>query len=216
VRFFQRLDPPKGLAGGYVALLDAMDIYAVRGMMVEHERVRVIVIRMWREYETLSADAAIKADSLIRARIRTTAVRPPTSGRLESGVLSRPLPTTWPAGALGIADLDVLDSTVVNPRFKAAGSYWRTQEYGYAGHVGRIVPGFFQPGQARPSAGEFRLHPYFQQVGPKAPKGTPAMRITQPIHARHFLRDGTNDLIAWRRSEMSRINRRAISALASI
>jgi hypothetical protein len=27
VRFFQRLDPPKGLAGGYVALLDAMDIY---------------------------------------------------------------------------------------------------------------------------------------------------------------------------------------------
>lgn len=219
MRFYQRLNPPRGLAGGYVALLDAMDAYAARGMFAERERVRQALNRMWREYERVGIEGAVKADTLIRARIRTTAVRPPTSGRLESGIISRPIPTTWPGAALGIADLDALDKTAINPRYHAAGPYWRTQEYGYSGHVGRVVPGYFQPGQSRPSGAEFRLHPYFEQVGGggnKAPRGTPAMVIGKPIQARHFLRDGTDDLIAWRRREMSRINRRAITTLASI
>lgn len=230
MRFYQRLNAPRGLAAGYVALLDAMDAYAARAavatlpaeravLLAKREQVRQILTRMWKEYEKLGVDGAIKADELIRARIRATAVRPPTSGRLESGIISRPLPTTWPAGAVGIADIDALDKAAVNPRFHAAGPYWRTQEYGYAGHVGRRVPGYFQPGGARPSGAEFRVHPYFEQVGGaggRAPRGTPAMVIRKPIEARHFLRDGTDDMLAWRQLGISRINRNAISALARI
>jgi hypothetical protein len=219
VRFFQRLNPPAGLGAGYVALLDAIDSYVARGMPAEAARMRELLNRMWREYDKVSVEGALMADRLIRAYIRQTAVRPPTSGRLEGGILSRPITTVWSGGALGIADLDVLDHAAVNPRYKAAGEYWRAQEYGTHAHVGRRVPGFFQPGQSRPSAGDFRAHPYFEQVGGrggKAPRGTPAMVIRRPIEARHFLRDGTDDLIAWRRREMSRINRHAISTLASI
>lgn len=219
MRYYQQLLPPKGLGNGYVALLDAIDAFTARGMLAEAELVRKALQRMWREYERLSTEGARKADTLIRGRIRSTAVRPPTSGRMEAGIVSRPIPTTWPSAAMGIADLDELDKAATNPDFPAAGPYWRTQEYGYAGHVGRRVPGYFMPGRAKPSAAQFRVHPFFEQAGSrggKAPRGTPAMVIQRPIEARHFLRDGTDDLIAWRRLEMSAINRRAISTLARI
>jgi hypothetical protein len=185
--YYQRVPPPKGLGGGYVALLDAMDAYEARALtaanateraalMGKRELVRELLNWMWREYDALGTSASIKADEIIRRRIRQTAVRPPASGRLESGVVSRPIPTTWPGGALGVADLEILEKTAINPRYHGKGkkSYWR------------------------------------------APKGTPAMVITKPLHARHFLRDGTDELLLWRQREVSRINRVAINRLVAI
>jgi hypothetical protein len=173
--YFQRLNPPKGLAGGYVELLDAIDICTARAaqattpaertfFLAKREEVRRALDKMWKEYDALSTAAAAHADQAIVRRIRATAVRGRTSGRMEAGVVSHALTTTWPAGAIGIADIDILNATAINPQYQSAGTYWRTQEYGYAGHVGRIVPGFFQPGQSRPSAAEFRNYPYFEQV----------------------------------------------------
>jgi hypothetical protein len=230
--YYQRVPPPKGLGGGYVALLDAMDAYEARALtaanateraalMGKRELVRELLNWMWREYDALGTSASIKADEIIRRRIRQTAVRPPASGRLESGVVSRPIPTTWPGGALGVADLEILEKTAINPRYHGKGkkSYWRAQEYGYAGHVGRRVVGLFE-GTSPPSASEFRVHAYFEQAARnaqgKAPKGTPAMVITKPLHARHFLRDGTDELLLWRQREVSRINRVAINRLVAI
>jgi hypothetical protein len=232
--YFQRLDPPDGLGQGYVALLDAMDTWELRAlaasnptervtMLAKREELRRVLEQMWKSYDRLGVDGPRRADQIIRRFIRQTAVRPPTSGRLESGILSRALPTAWPAGAIGVADIERLDLTAVNPNYHGKGkkSYWRAQEYGYSGAVGRIVPGFFMPGRSRPSAAEFRNHPYFERAGVdpatgKSPKGTPAMVITKPIRARHFLRDGTAEFIAWREREMSRINRTAINRMANI
>jgi hypothetical protein len=95
-------------------------------------------------------------------RLRQTQVRPDTPGpHLRDKIVSRPLPTTVPAGAFGIADLDVLD-TAVNPR--TGGIYWRSQEFGLPVLPQRPAPGFFQPGHARPNQAEFRVHPYFEQM----------------------------------------------------
>lgn len=224
--FYTRIEPDPALARGYVYMLDAIDACRLqaaatpdpllrRMWRLRENRIRAALQRMWREYEQLGVDAAHQADTFIRQAIKQTAVRPPASGRLESAIQSRPLPSTFPAGAIGIADLDVLEKIAA----RGGGTYWRAQEYGTTAHVGRIVPGYFQPGQARPSAAEFRVHPYFGQAtgrNGKAPKGTPAMRITRPLHARYFMRDGTTAIAGWHAKESVRINQRAISALAGL
>lgn len=218
--FYTQIEPDPALARGYVYMLDAIDAYVARGRLGEAAHARRILRRMWREYEELGVQGAVKADEFIRGRLHATAVRPPTSGRLAAAISSRPIPSTFPAGAIGIADLARLEKGAINPRAKKAGSYWRAQEYGTDAHVGRIVPGYFFPPQSAPNAAEFRDHPYFQQAkmnkAGSTRRGMPAMVIGRPLDARHFLRDGTDEAVAWHRLESARINRRAISSLAAI
>jgi hypothetical protein len=231
--YFQRLDPPDGLGQGYVALLDAMDTWELRAlaasnptervtMLAKREELRRVLEQMWKSYDRLGVDGPRRADQIIRRFIRQTAVRPPTSGRLESGILSRALPTAWPAGAIGVADIERLDLTAVNPNYHGKGkkSYWRAQEYGYSGARWAHRPGFLHAGPVTPVGSGVSQPPVLRAAAvdpaPASPKGTPAMVITKPIRARHFLRDGTAEFIAWREREMSRINRTAINRMANV
>jgi len=213
MRFYTRLEPDPQLARGYVYLLDAIAAYRLKGRTADAERVRAILRRMWDDYDKLGARGAAKADELVKARLRATAVRPPTSGALEGAIFSRPLVSTFPAGAVGIVDLDALDAGAVNRR--TGGIYWRAQEYGLpVDPNARPAPGYFEPGQSRPSAGQFRAHPYFAQQ-PYA-RGMPALVRTRPLEARHFLRDGAAAFATWHAQEDQRIQRSAITGLARI
>lgn len=217
-RFYAYLEPDPELVEAYVALVQTIKVYSAKGMPTQAAQARAAYQRMLRDYELLSRRGAAKADIFIRDRLRQTAVRPPTSGRLAAAVQSVPMSGVAAAGGgVAIASIRKLDTLAVDPRFKDSGAYWRAQEYGTDAHVGRVVPGYFMPGRSAPSAGEFRNHPYFEQagrgIGGKAPKGTPAMVITRPLHARHFLRDGTAAFAVWHALQTTRINTDAILGL---
>lgn len=216
-RYFAELQPDPELVAAYVAIVRTIKTYTAKGMLREAAQARAVYQGMVRDYESLATRGAAKADELVRERIRQTAVRPPTSGRLTAAIQSAPLKQPFPGGGVGIANLATLDKLAVNPNAKKKGEYWRAQEYGTSAHVGRIVPGFFMPGRSKPSAAEFRNHPYFEQAkrgkGGKASKGTPAMVIRRPIHARHFLQDGTVAFVLWHAQQTIRINTKAIQAL---
>jgi hypothetical protein len=218
--YYRRVGPEIAVTRGYVLLLDAIDVYMVKQMYPQAAEVRLIVQRMSGELERLGPRAAAKAEEYVRDRLRKTAVRPPTSGRLSDAVKARVIPTTFQQAAVGVGDIDILDSGAINPNAPKKGSYWRAQEYGTDAHVGRIVPGYFQPGMSAPAAGEFRNHPYFEQAGRgatgKAARGTPAMVITRPLEARFYLRDGTLEFANWRRSQVEAIYQRAITKLLAV
>lgn len=148
-----------------------------------------------RELDLASRRSAQKADAFIRSRLRQSEVgRPsPVSGTLERHIKS----VAGTRGAFGIAEVEELDRAV-NPRQGDKRPYWRAQEWGYSGNIGRKVPGVFQPGEAKPSGAEFRNHPYFEQRSARAAKSkVPAMVIKRPIPARYYLRDGTADAVAY-------------------
>jgi hypothetical protein len=175
--------------------------------------VRGILAGVFRDFELLGTRGAAKADAYIRDRLRQTQVRPDASHRLRDAVRSVPLTNPLPGGAVGIASIEALDKGAVNPSHPN-NPYWRAQEYGTAAHVGRIVPGYFQPGQSRPSAAEFRVHPFFEAR--LRQRRTPAMRITRPINARYFLRDGTQNFVAWHVAQTERILATAVSRLRAL
>lgn len=128
---------------------------------------------------------AQKCDEYVRARIKDTQRRPDRSGRMYRGIESRPIPYPLvPAFSVGLVDISILDKATTE---RSGKPYWRTQEYGYTGHKGRTVRGFFMPGMVRPSASQFRVHPIFRT-------GTgfgARMTIDRPIEERAFLRSGT-------------------------
>jgi hypothetical protein len=213
-RYYTRIVPPAGLERGYRDLLEAIAGFSTKRRLADAAEVRAVLAAMWADYETLARLGAVKADMFVRDRIRQTQVRPDASGRLRGSISSRPLPALLPGGGIGIADLDVLDHGTINPTARDKGSYWRAQERGTAAHVGRIVPGYFQPGNARPSAQEFRRHPYFEPVSDT--RGTPAMVIRRPLRARHFLRDGTDNAVVWHAQREARILAEAVTRLRRI
>lgn len=211
--FYTKLEPDPALARGYVFLLDAIDAYLAKGRLREAEMVRIIFRKITADYEALGKRAPAKADAYIRDVLRQTAVRPPTTGNLAAAIQSRPIPSTFPAAAVAIADLAVLEAGAVNPR--SGGVYWRAQEYGLpVDPDAKPVPGYFMPGYAGPDQAQFRLHPYFQQFG--YAKGMPALVRKRPLKARYYLREGTKLFVLWHESESARINRRALSRLAAI
>lgn len=208
--YFAYLQPDPELVDAYVAMVRTADIYVAKGLMREAAQARAAYERMVRDYEQLSVRGSTKADEFIRSRIRTTAVRPPTGGLLERAIHSTPMQLSFPGGGVNIASLDALDKGAVNPR--TGGVYWRSQEYGLPVIPGqRPAPGYFMPGYSAPNAGQFRNHPYFQQMG--YARGMPALVRKRPLRARHFLRDGADEFAAWHALESARINRRAITSL---
>lgn len=220
-RYWRRIEPDPELALAYRDLTLAIRYFEAAGLRAEAAKLRLVLLRLWEDYEKLGARASAKADAFVRSRLRNTQVRPDASGRLRSAIRSRPLPVgagglggLLPAGAIGIVDLDELDRLVVDPDDRQKRPYWRAQEYGTSAHVGRIVPGYFQPGSADPSAAEFRVHPYFKPVF--YTRGTPAMLIQRPLRARHFLRDGTADAVVWHRQRSVAINAHALAVLRTV
>jgi hypothetical protein len=203
VTYYQRIEPPAGLADIILKLLEAIDLFTAKGMLGEAAKARRVVQDFARDLTKLEAEGPPKADEFIRKRLRATAVRPATSGTLAAAVQSHPLPSRYPSGAVGIADIATLDSRAINPR--SGGIYWRAQEWGlpgltpadYARGGRKVAPGYFMPGFSTPSQGSFRAHPYFQQYA--YAKGMPALMRLRPVPARHFLRDGTEAwrLLAW-------------------
>lgn len=210
--YFAYIEPQESLGRTYRFLYQAVLDHERAGRPLEALRVRRVWERLMGDYERIGVEGARKADELIRGRIRSSAVRPPTSGRLERAVLSAPMASTLPGGGIRIASLDALDSGAVNPRGK--GIYWRSQEYGLPVFPDqRPAPGYFMPGFSAPSGDAFRAHPYFQQM--RYAKGMPALVRTVPLEARHFLRDGTEDVVRWWQVEARAAQRRALTGLTA-
>lgn len=222
--YFKVLGPPRGLANGYRMLLEAERNYRRAAAQTQDRNLRRFNLnranilgdaatRMRQQLEALANTGAVRADEVIRSNIARTMVRPGTNSKdkrshMADNILSRPIRTTLPSGSFGIADISELDKT----RRAGTEPYWRAQEFGTDAHVGRIVPGYFQPGNSRPSAAQFRAHPAFEAV--LYTRGTPAMRIQRPIQERSFLRDGVAAIATWRVRELERIEADALRAIA--
>lgn len=212
--YYKRIEADPALARSYITILETIAALARAG----DPRViywRRIFEQLTTDYERIGQRAPLVATSRVRRRIRATAVRPTTSGTLENAIVSHPLPTSLPAASFGIADLEVLNQATMRPG--ANRPYWRAQEYGYEGNVGRVVPGYFEDAfgnQYAPNRDQFREHPYFRAQ--PYTKGTPAMVIGRAIEARHFLRDGTSETIRWLNHQTSRAQERALTAAARI
>lgn len=182
------------------------------------EKIRRAFNQYERELKLLARDTARLAEREIKRLERTTRVRPDTAGeggsRLNRGIgKSRALPVI--PGSVGINDDEWAMSHGV--------AWWWTNEWGYSGHIGRVVHGFFYDtggsGRAAPGAQPSRSQPLFRPEGfqrapgyrqldssgaafhkrsYKRPKGgRPGMLISNPIPARRFVREGA--LVAERR-----------------
>lgn len=136
---------------------------------------------------------AVNSQKMIVASLRSKLVRPPTGIHpgLEDVIWCTPVSTgPFSFGQVELAWVSKLDEAV-NPEGGVL-PYWRAQEFGYSGNLGRRLFGTFSGGaaDAMPTALQFRQHAVFTfGDGPNAGLGT----ITRPIPAKHFLRDGTDE-----------------------
>jgi hypothetical protein len=133
---------------------------------------------------------AALTDVQVTSRIRSTQVRPdnPRGPRLLTAIESRPirpLGSPVPLFSVGQADVSLMDKAT--QRRAARKPYWRAQEFGYGGNVGRVVRGAFFPGGVRPDPGQFRVHPVFLR---SSSTRVHVMKIGRPIEERAFLRSG--------------------------
>jgi acetylornithine deacetylase/succinyl-diaminopimelate desuccinylase-like protein len=209
--FAWKIEPDPRIALVYVELQTAIENLTARGRIVEARRLLDAYVEMRRRYERLGISAAAKAEEFMRARLESTEVRPPTSQRLKRAITAAPLETSLPAGAVGMGDIPTLDAATIRTRGRRVYKpYWRAQEHGYAGNIGRIVPGYFhEPGPfTAPTADEFRVHAYFTQVQYQKGEAPPAMVIGKPVPARHFLANGAKDTAIWFRGEAQAIQLR--------
>lgn len=222
-RYWQRIEPDPALADTYNLLLDAARDFRARGLASKAIAVLDVIDFMEAEYKKLSADAAREASAAIKRNLASTQKRPDRPGgpHLRDFVKSDPLQlTAFPAGEVGIGDLDELDRSGAARMGRTGTPYWRAIEHGSTAAVGRIVPGFFMPGRVAPDPAQFRVHPYFEQAGRgsngKARKGTPAMRITRAIQPQRFMEKGTADVARFHQRESQIIVRQVLSKLAAI
>lgn len=195
--YFREILPRHDLSQLYVKLVRAELIARQRGDLLMASRFQRAVRDLQAGYVKVAEEIAAYADERARHWIKKTAKRPldspgSTSQRMANAVQSKPLPVrAVPGGAVGIADVDALGEATM--RRGANEPYWRAQEYGYEGNVGRVIPGYFShsaSGGPYSRAGQdpWRTHPYFQVIG-----GAPRMTITEPIEARHFLEKASTD-----------------------
>jgi hypothetical protein len=138
------------------------------------------------ELNMAASKTAIAADKAIVIALKAKMVRPPTGMRpgLADVIWSTPVQ----AGPFSFGEVEIAWLSKLEQAVGTSGEpYWRTQEYGYAGNIGRQIFGTFMGagGSSLPSQLEFRQHPIFMpgQGGP----GT----IDRPIPGKHFLKEGT-------------------------
>lgn len=214
-RYFRQIEPDPAIARSYVLLQDTIANLTARGRVVDARRYLAAYIKMRERYERLGIEGAAESEEFVRLRLESSrSGRPDATGRLQAAIQSRPLVSGLPAGAIGIGDLGTLNrATTRSSRGRKYKPYWRAQEYGYSGNVGRIVPGYFQPGDSPPSQDEYRAHPYFTRVHYTKGEGEtpPAMVIGEPIEARHFLSNGVRDTLKWYTREAEKIQSQVIA-----
>lgn len=201
------------------------------------QKIRKAYNEFERDLRIVARDISKLAEREIKAMERKTRVRPDTKGaggpRLNAGVgKSRPIAVI--PGTVGINDNEWAIAKGV--------AWWWTNEWGYSGHIGRVVHGFFYDvgftGRSRPGAAPSRTHPLFRPEGfqrrpgyrqltssgeafhkrsRKRPKGgRPGMLISEPIPARRFVREGA--LVAERRwhQEVERARQRFLRQIVGI
>jgi len=210
--FFSVLPTPPGLIGGLELLQEAAVLARdlPLGQSAEIEALIGFVERKVNEAGVLTAKVS---EESIREFISRTRVRPrapsfsgsdAVSGGgarklLEDGVHSE----TLGQGSVGIASIEELDAVVGSD----GRPFWRTQEYGSTHNVGRVVLGFFQPGNPVPDQQQFRRHPIF------VPGAGPPMHIQRPIGARHFLRDGAAAAESFREKQFREVEGSAVTSI---
>lgn len=195
------------------------------------------------ELRVLATKTAREADSRMRARLRSTQVRPDTgaSPHLAALLRSRPLQRFGPVqtGEVGVADEAWLDKAI-NPHSPGYGPYWRAQEHGTGtpevpSQIGRILRGYFYGTgytDPTPPRAQYRggggPHPIFVSgrasklpgsvsggIGPRGGRGGYGT-ISREIQGRHFIRDGANSALADWRAGLRRVENDAISALRGV
>ena len=224
-RYFKLLGVPPHLIRMYDLLLTAQQLAAVRPTpsgRVQAREIDQLILTVKERVDNDARATALEADRLIRAKIEASRVRPPTLGvknsqtSLMSGIESRPIPSILPGGgAVGIADISLLIRATLRP---SAGSsvpyYWRAQEFGSEHNVGRVIVGVFQPGEAPPDGGQFRVHPVFETR--KRGETRYPMKIRRPIPERAFLREGAWDAYLFRKSRFQATEDLAIAQMRRI
>jgi hypothetical protein len=206
--FYQRYIPDIRLQEGMTLLRAAAATYRAARQPQIAARIEADLAAMQQEMLALSARNAVKADVLAGQVLRSRLVRPETPGpHLADHVRSYPLPGEL--GGLGFADLAQLERAI-DPKYPQHGTYWRAIEFGSTAQVGRLVVGYFQPGNAAPNVDERRAHAYFT---PEAGTGAPAMRIVRPIEAKHFLRDTATRAMTSQVQSMGTLQADAIASM---
>lgn len=211
--YFTRIEPDADVLAAYVVLLDTIKIYQRGGRLREAAMMEEALLKLREDFERHGRRLAQKAEGLVRDRLRQTQKRADTPGpaHLRDKIVARPIPSTFPAGAVGIGDLDTLE-TAVNPR--TGGVYWRAQEFGLPVSMrGKPAPGYFMPGMSPPNPQGGR-HPYFEQM-PYA-RGMPALVRTRPVPARHYLRDGAQLAFVWHQMQSRRLIGQANVRIAAV
>jgi hypothetical protein len=147
----------------------------------EHaSRVRRAIIDHRDELNVIAREIATKARQEIQDAEASSRVRPDTGGRGGPRLgdfigVSHPIPRSL--GSVGINDEDELDRNGVE--------WWKTNEYGYGGHIGRQFIGAFEG--TRPDPNRSREHALLRVgKGPGTGKGT----IKEPIPERRFVLSG--------------------------
>jgi hypothetical protein len=184
----------------------------------ERRKVLLAYDQFNRDLETLAQRTAQQVDLEIQRQLARTAKRPDTRTKphIRDHIVSRPsrlagIPTGW----VGTADIDELDK-VVNPLSPGYGPYWRTQEEGYTGHVGRRIHGLFfgagMSGGGEPPRAVYRggggPHPIFVA----SPIGGPGV-IQESIAPRRFIANGNKIVgVKWL-AQLKAIERAAIARM---
>lgn len=223
-RYYITFGVPRYLLEVYEKLVVAADLaarVAPRQSIEISLLIRTVQTRM--DY-TAMRTAAVARDNVQR-RIEQTRKRPRSiagvsqSGRLQSGIIAKPLPIVLPrgGGGVGIGQIESLEAATRSghPTKSRYPYYWRTQEDGSDAMVGRYLYGVFQPGEARPSGAEFRQHPIFENR-PYYPGIRYKMKITRPVEARNFLKDGAGDAYVFRTAMIESVEQFANARLGSI
>lgn len=216
--YWQRIQGFEGTRRAYSDLIAALDIARSLGPagVRRATAIQALLFELERQELLVSRAVAARADAFIRTAIATSSTGRPQrpsarSGNLAGHVRSDPLPGTLPLGQVGIANIAELDK-VVNPDYRSAGPYWEAQERGSTAAVGRVLVGYFQPGNSAPSQAEFRSHAYFTYDG-RQNKKAPGGIIKRPIQARHFLRDGTEQAVTYWHEQQRRVERDLVAKL---
>lgn len=160
----------------------------------------------------LGRDMAVRATELLKESEKKTQVRPDTHGgggnRLADSLVAEAIDQQLMPGAVGVADLDVLNSLT---------PWWLTNETGSSARVGGRLFGYFHgPGDAQPpDASQFREHPLFQAGSTGDPLSGVGI-IHNPIPARKFIAKAAPIIEAEWRAGFEGIKRTFDAALSRV
>lgn len=223
-RYYVIFGVPVHLLSMYTKLVIAQEAAArVNSAAAIEISILIRDVRVRMDYIAMQT-AAVARDS-VRFHIGATRKRPRSvagvsqSGRLDSGIVAKPLPVVLPrgGGGVGVGQIEALEAATAGGHRTKSGYnyYWRTQEDGSDAMVGRYLYGVFQPGERRPSGSEFRQHPIFEERR-YYPGIRYKMLVTRPVQARHFLKDGAGEAYLFRHEQIAAAERVMVARLAEI